>query len=109
MLKGEASAFFMQSCGRLVRAVIVYATAGLLSAAQPFPVWAQQAPLRSEAASGSPPTATATPIAEAPTIDGILNERVWTEAPALTNFVQAEPFEGEPASESTELRIVYDR
>ena len=98
----------MPNCRSVVRAVSVCATAALLSAAQPSSVWAQQAPARSEATSGSRPIATAIPIGEAPMIDGILNERVWLEAPALTNFVQAEPFEGQPASERTELRIVYD-
>jgi hypothetical protein len=56
----------------------------------------------------SRPIATAVPTAEAPTIDGLLDDRVWQSAAPLSDFVQAEPFEGQPASESTEVRIVYD-
>jgi len=80
--------------------------AALLTAAHASPVWAQQTPL--EAGAGSRPIATAIPIGEAPMVDGMLSERVWQQAPALTGFVQAEPLEGQPASERTEVRIVYD-
>ena len=41
-------------------------------------------------------------------IDGVLDDRVWQNVTPLTDFMQAEPFEGQPASESTEVRIVYD-
>jgi Domain of unknown function (DUF5916)/Carbohydrate family 9 binding domain-like len=98
----------MSHCRSILRGIIVFTTAALLSAVQLSSVWAQQAPAGSEVASGSRPVATAIPIDEAPVIDGILNERVWLDAPALSNFVQAEPFEGQPASERTELRIAYD-
>jgi hypothetical protein len=43
-----------------------------------------------------------------PSIDGKVDEEVWFRAEVLTGFVQAEPHEGEPASENTEVRIVYD-
>ena len=52
--------------------------------------------------------AAAIQVDEAPTIDGMLHEEAWQKAPALTNFIQAEPFEGQPASEQTEVRILYD-
>src|SRR5688500_18181360 len=42
------------------------------------------------------------------TLDGDLNEDAWASAPAATGFVQAEPQEGEPATESTEVRILFD-
>jgi hypothetical protein len=55
------------------------------------------------------PSSSASRITEgAPSIDGALDERVWQEAIPLTGFVQAEPFEGSPASEHTEVRILYD-
>jgi hypothetical protein len=38
----------------------------------------------------------------------VLDDRVWQSATPLADFVQAEPLEGQPASESTEVRIVYD-
>ena len=45
---------------------------------------------------------------EAPAIDGRLDEDVWAAAEPLTDFVQANPFEGEPSTERTEVRILFD-
>ncbi len=42
------------------------------------------------------------------TIDGALDEASWEQAEPLTGFVQAEPLEGQPASESTVVRLLYD-
>ncbi len=70
------------------------------------PAVAQQGAV--SALSGPRPTATAVQVGQPPTIDGLLNEPVWQEAPALTGFLQAEPLEGQAASERTELRIAYD-
>ena len=56
----------------------------------------------------SKPVSSASRVTEAPSIDGALDERVWQDAAPLTGFVQAEPFEGQPASEHTEVRILYD-
>ena len=61
----------------------------------------------------SPPLASkrlssASRVTEVPSIDGALDESVWQNAAPLTGFVQAEPFEGQPASEHTEVRILYD-
>ena len=50
----------------------------------------------------------ASPAVEAPAIDGRLDEDVWEGAEPFTDFVQAEPFEGEPATERTEVRILFD-
>src|SRR5687768_14122476 len=44
----------------------------------------------------------------APAIDGRLDDAVWAQAPAATDFVQAEPDAGQPASQRTEARFVYD-
>lgn len=41
-------------------------------------------------------------------LDGSLSEDVWSVAAPATGFVQADPREGEPATESTEVRIAYD-
>src|SRR5690554_193870 len=46
--------------------------------------------------------------AQRPTLDGRLDEAVWAEAPAATGFVQLEPDAGEPATERTEARVLYD-
>ena len=52
--------------------------------------------------------AKATRTTEAPQIDGNLDEALWRRAVPLENFTQAEPFEGQPASERTDVRILYD-
>jgi len=41
-------------------------------------------------------------------IDGTLDEPVWRTAPAVTDFVQAEPDEGEPPTDRMEVRFAYD-
>jgi len=43
-----------------------------------------------------------------PVIDGVLDDRAWQDALTLTDFIQAEPFEGQPATEATDVRILYD-
>src|SRR5262249_8486962 len=52
--------------------------------------------------------ATATRALARPFIDGKLDDAVWRTAPVLSGFVQRVPEEGKPASEPTEVRIVYD-
>jgi hypothetical protein len=42
------------------------------------------------------------------TIDGRLDEASWGRAPVAANFIQNEPRPGEPASEQTEVRVLYD-
>ena len=61
------------------------------------PAWAQERPV-----------AAAVRITAPPIIDGLLDDEDWGRANPVAGFVQAEPFEGQPASESTEVRIVYD-
>ena len=41
-------------------------------------------------------------------LDGVLDEAVWKRATPATNFLQQEPDEGAPATERTEVRVVYD-
>ena len=54
------------------------------------------------------PLARAVPVDEGPLIDGdVLNDPAYADARLATGFVQSRPFEGEPASERTEVRIVY--
>ncbi len=50
----------------------------------------------------------ATRVTVAPTLDGRLDDQVWTEAVVASEFRQREPIEGAPASERTEVRILYD-
>ncbi len=41
-------------------------------------------------------------------LDGVLTEAVWQTAPVASGFRQREPFEGDLATEDTEVRILYD-
>lgn len=43
-----------------------------------------------------------------PSIDGKLTDEAWALAPVQGNFVQREPDYGQPASEKTEFRVLYD-
>jgi Domain of unknown function (DUF5916)/Carbohydrate family 9 binding domain-like len=45
----------------------------------------------------------------APTIDGVLDDAAWEAATVIEEFLQTEPDEGQPCSERTELRLLYDR
>jgi hypothetical protein len=54
------------------------------------------------------PVARSVPTDAAPTIDGRLDDETWPVAPVISDFVQHEPFEGRPATERTEIRILYD-
>ncbi|HEU4556746.1 MAG TPA: DUF5916 domain-containing protein, partial [Longimicrobium sp.] len=44
----------------------------------------------------------------APAVDGRLDDAAWAAAPVLSGFTQKEPREGEPATERTEVRFLYD-
>lgn len=48
------------------------------------------------------------PRGESIVIDGAPDEAVWQKAPAATNFLQRDPDNGEPASEKTEVRVLFD-
>jgi len=78
--------------------------------AETQPAWAQlgNASSTSTPASVSRPVASATRVTEGPIVDGSLSDQMWQSATPLVGFVQAEPFEGQPGSESTEVRILYD-
>ena len=43
-----------------------------------------------------------------PRIDGMLDEAAWQLATPISGFTQSKPREGEPATEATEVRILYD-
>src|SRR5262245_60742341 len=40
-------------------------------------------------------------------LDGKLDDQAWSAATPITEFVQFDPDEGKPASENTEVRVVY--
>ncbi len=41
-------------------------------------------------------------------VDGSLDEPAWASAPAATGFIQNQPRPGEPASQRTEARVLFD-
>lgn len=51
---------------------------------------------------------TAVQITSPITVDGALDEEAWTRAMPATDFIQADPLEGQPATDRTEVRIAYD-
>ena len=60
------------------------------------------------AAIGGARSAVAVEAAVAPVLDGaVLDDPAWAAAPPATGFVQTQPDEGRPASERTEVRIVF--
>jgi hypothetical protein len=86
----------------LRRAVcLLLATAGTLQAQQqtPPPAYDHQR---------DAPVATASPVTSPIRIDGTLNEAAWAAATPITELRQLDPSEGQPVSERTEIRILYD-
>ena len=83
----------------------------ILASSFPMPLWSH------EASSAHPDTSSAHPERvmtarrinpHRPVIDGRLDDPVWEHAPVATDFVQHQPDEGEPATQQTAVRLVYD-
>jgi hypothetical protein len=53
-------------------------------------------------------TVEAVRISTPPRVDGRLDDEAWRTAVVATDFLQREPDEGKPATERTELRVVFD-
>lgn len=62
---------------------------------------------RSQSADEGETVLRATRVAEAPKLDGVLDEQVWAEAVPFDGFIQQVPDTGAPASERTEVSILY--
>jgi hypothetical protein len=41
-------------------------------------------------------------------VDGQLDERAWSASPTMSGFIQNDPREDDPATERTEVRVLYD-
>ncbi len=86
----------------------------------PSPVLAQSSEHQHEKPAITKPASPVTPFAgerpslvaqkttERPRIDGVLDEASWATAQVIDTFVQQEPQEGQPASDRTEVRVLYD-
>ena len=79
----------------------------LLCLVLPLPAYAQAVQIDHDAIRATR-IVTAVRITEKITLDGRLDERVWTEAPAAGEFFQKLPSNGSPATERTEARFAYD-
>ena len=56
------------------------------------------------------PLVTATRVAEGPVLDGdVLGDEVWQSAAPVSTFWQEQPEEGQPASERTEVRVLFTK
>ena len=47
-------------------------------------------------------------VAHPPSIDGHLSDEIWAQAQPATDFTQQDPDEGQPATERTEVRVLFD-
>ena len=76
------------------------------------PVASQDDPSRAPAPAAASPQGfvlAATPVQPGDIqLDGQLDEGAWAGAPVATDFTQLRPNAGEPASEKTEARVLYD-
>ena len=66
-----------------------------------------QAPAHDHGA-GEPHAIEARRASAPPAIDGVLDEAAWQAATLVDSFTQQEPSDGEPATERTEVRLLYD-
>jgi Domain of unknown function (DUF5916)/Carbohydrate family 9 binding domain-like len=55
-----------------------------------------------------PPAIRAVRVAHAPLLDGRLDDDAWRGATPITDLRQSDPEEGQPVSQTTEIRVVYD-
>ena len=105
----------MRGAGTRLRIAAVRARAvGLLAVtwAAGAGVLAAQTPSRAAPGSSPGPVALrseAARTATAPTVDGRLDEALWQGAIPISGFVQREPHEGQPGTERTEVRVLFDR
>jgi hypothetical protein len=90
---------------RIASAAVVWGTLALLAASPPAPAKAQTAEHEHDR---SAPLASAVRIEGPVRIDGTLSAPEWSLASPITEFTQVIPAEGEPASQRTEVRILYD-
>ncbi|HET7462960.1 MAG TPA: DUF5916 domain-containing protein [Longimicrobium sp.] len=93
------------------RALHPLAASLLAALALAGPLTAQQTPPAAppaEGAAGAKQASAARVAGRAPAIDGRLDDAAWATAPVLAGFTQKEPREGEPATQRTEVRFLYD-
>ena len=91
-------------CGLLVLAAAAWAAAAAPAAAQQDRVVAGF----ELSAQGAPKVVSAAPAEQPPALDGnVLDDPAWATAAAASGFRQTAPDEGQPATERTEVRIIF--
>ena len=90
-----------------MRIVLVAALVAAVGSFTPAAFAQEPRPAGPRAGAGRP-VVTAMRAAQAPAIDGRLDDAIWRTAPLLDAFVQEEPVEGAAATEQTEVRVAYD-
>ncbi|MGH7702936.1 MAG: DUF5916 domain-containing protein [Gemmatimonadales bacterium] len=85
---------------------VVGGRAGLVLAGLVFPV---SVAAQTEAAPPAGAELRAAPVSVPVRLDGRLDEEAWAMIDSISDFRQREPREGEPATERTVLRLLYDR
>ncbi|SOD02620.1 Carbohydrate family 9 binding domain-like [bacterium JGI 053] len=88
----------------LVRAAALF----LALAAAPATAQTATPATATQAAHGTAPTLQAVARTAPIRLDGVLDEAVWSSAPAATGFRQRDPDEGRPATQRTEVRFAWD-
>jgi hypothetical protein len=68
-----------------------------------------QAPQRQVGAQEPLRTAEASRVDQPPRLDGTLDDPLWQQASPVFNFLQREPYDGQAPTETTEVRILYDK
>ena len=76
---------------------------GLLGFLAVVPVAGQEQP----EAVAERPTMAAIRVERGPTVDGDLSDAAWAQSEVGTGFMQHEPLDGVPATEQTEVRVVF--
>ncbi|UCF77993.1 MAG: carbohydrate binding family 9 domain-containing protein [Candidatus Eiseniibacteriota bacterium] len=101
----------MQSTNLPVRFLLAVALAATLGPAQALAQESSEPPQSPQTQTTDIDTVksiTAVRIEAGTKIDGVLDEPFWRKAPRSGDFTQYQPNEGEPASESTFVRVAYD-
>ncbi len=70
--------------------------------------WLAVAGVFASASDPAPPQLRALRIHSGLDLDGLLSEAEWQQAAVASDFFQYQPAEGQPATEKTEVRILYD-
>jgi hypothetical protein len=99
-----------QGAGFLFFVILVVGTAALSAGQSLPPIEGPPPPVGTATINrdGGRATMRAARISTPITLDGLLNEEVYTAVAAASGFIQQVPQEGEPATEQTELWVFFD-